>query len=94
VTNVGALQRERTTAAAGPDRDSDHDRDDDREPVGAVGANLVDLRVGQAAVTDESCADENGDATENRSEIRLVERVDPVDVCKPFASPDAAPLEQ
>jgi hypothetical protein len=93
VPYVGTLERERTTAAAGPDRHRDDERDGDREPIRAVRADLRDLRVGQAAVTDQARADEDGDATEDRREIRLVQRVDPVDVRQPLVSPDAPPLE-
>ena len=93
MSHVGTLERERTTAAAGPDRHCDDERNGDCEPVRAVRADLRDLRVGQATVTDQSRADEDRDAAEDRSEVRLVQRVDPVDVRQPLVSPDAAPLE-
>jgi hypothetical protein len=92
VTDLRPFECERPAPTSGPQADGD-DRDDDHgQPVRPVGADLRDLCVGQTTVTDQTGTDEDGDATEDRRQVRLVERVDPVDVGQPLATPDAPPI--
>ena len=72
----------------------DRDGDDDRKPIRSVGLDAGYLRGRELTVADEPSADQDGDAAENRCEIRLIQRVDPMDVRQPLAAPDASPLEQ
>jgi hypothetical protein len=94
VTHLGPFEGERSASTSGPEPYRDDDRDHHRDPVRTVRSYLVDLRGGELAVTDQSGTDEDRDRTEDRGEIRLVERVDPMDVGQPLAAPDSSPLEQ
>ena len=94
VTDVGPFECERPAAAARSQPDRDDDCDDDGEPVRAVDADVRDCDGRQLAVADQTGTDEDGDAAQDRGQVRLVERVDPVDVGKPLAAPDAPPLEE
>ena len=94
MTDVGSFERERASPAAGSHADRDDDGDDDREPVRSVGLDMRDLRRRELTVADEPGTDKDRDTTQDRGQIRLVERVDPMDVGEPLAAPGASPLEQ
>ena len=93
VPHVGPFERERPTSTPRSQPERHHDGDDDRQPVRTVGSDLRDLCGRELTVADEAGTDEDGDATEDRRQVRLVERIDPVDVRQPLAAPDAPPLE-
>jgi hypothetical protein len=93
VTDIGALERERSAATPRSQPDCHHHRDRDGEPVATIRLQVRDLRVGQPPVTDQTGADEDRDTAEQRGQVRLVERVDPVDVSQALATPNASPLE-
>jgi hypothetical protein len=93
VADFSSLEGEWSATTARPQCDGNDDRNDHREPVRSVGLDAGDLRRRQLAVADEAGTDEDGDATEDRGQVRLIERVDPVDVRQPLAAPDASPLE-
>ena len=95
VPHVGSLERERSTPAA---RSQARPRRRRRRRPPSQSApsvrTLRDLCGRELAVADETGADEDRDATEDRGQVRLVQRIDPVDVRQPLAAPDAPPLEQ
>ena len=83
--HVGPLERHRTATTPGPQTDRHDDSGDETDPVSAVARQPLELRRREEAVADESGADEHGRAAEQRGEIRLVQRVDPVHIGQALA---------
>lgn len=94
MTHVRPLERQWSTPAPGSQPEGNDRGDEQCQPVGSVSTNVGDLRVAQLPVADEARADEDGDTAEQCSQVRLVERVDPMDVGQPLTTADAPPLEQ
>ncbi len=94
VSHVCRLERQRAAPTPRPQADGERDRSRDPDNSRAPTGHVVERGTPHLAVTDQTGHDHDGDHGRDRSDVHLVERVDPMDLRYPLTAPRASELSE
>jgi hypothetical protein len=94
VAHLRLLERQGPTAAAGAQAHRDRHCGEAAEPPRPVPEDVVQAPLVDVAVTDGARRDDDEDEADDPGQVRLVHRVDPVDLADALLPSEAAPLDE